>query len=559
MEAKNYDKANSAFLEALELCSTSHKNWRSLAMASEKFADMAVEKNKPATEIIDWTSSAVEGYVKTLKHHLFDSRMYIIKILDLVTKNAKYDKGDELAKAFGECFQGTQVWVWLFWIPQLLNLVLRTQSEYEISKQIMSEIAKLYPQPLFIALRTFYWYYGPNNKSRKIELKSKITSLGKTMYNYLNDQNNTNATKDVIDSVIKELQKRFVVTPEEDLISLIEKGYTMSFREDFRPEKYLDKLWSEFFNTQPEKPYFISKTLRGLFIKDFMDGEGNDAKIVVHPFPVYQEKLKKWKDLLSRRLSLKLSPQSLVEISKKLANFNYRAGMELPGQYLEIDTEPFPEKRVLITRFEPNICQNNKRKIIIRTNTGKRLTYLILENVKAYENPTKTDERINQFKVFMNKIFNFMHPETMRRGIKLGVFKKIIFPFSKLYEDNNQTSLDEIYKIACSEYGIDPDTATCLLTRDIKLLMKQKPEGTLNIEPDEIKAKVKECNQYMRRLVDPDYLANHLKSILKSVDEYFMFRKQFSNYYASNSFLTYAFKLNDNTHSNIRICTRQGR
>ena len=121
-------------------------------------------------------------------------------------------------------------------------------------------------------------------------------------------------------------------------------------------------------------------------------------------------------------------------------------------------------------------------------------------------------------------------------------------------------SLDEIYKVACAEIGIDPDAATCLLTRDMKgELAKKDDESIQNLEPHEITEKVKECNKYMRNLVNSDYLSNHYKSILKTIDEYFMFRKQFSNYYASNSFLTYAMRLFDNTHQNLRICTRHGR
>ena len=87
-------------------------------------------------------------------------------------------------------------------------------------------------------------------------------------------------------------------------------------------------------------------------------------------------------------------------------------------------------------------------------------------------------------------------------------------------------SLDEIYKVACAEIGIDPDAATCLLTRDMKgELAKKDDESIQNLEPHEINEKVKECNKYMRNLVNSDYLSNHYKSILKTIDEYFMFRK----------------------------------
>lgn len=179
------------------------------------------------------------------------------------------------------------------------------------------------------------------------------------------------------------------------------------------------------------------------------------------------------------------------------------------------------------------------------------MTFCILSHAKGSEPLTKIDERITQFKVFLNKIFINMHPETMRRGIKLGVFKKVIFPYTKLLENNNLNSLDEIYKVACSEYGIDPDTANCLFTRDLKELIKKKSDYT--ITPEEFSQKVKECNVYMRKLIETDYLSRHFRNILKTADDYFMFRKQFSNYYATNSFLTYALKLNENNHQNIKI------
>ena len=178
--------------------------------------------------------------------------------------------------------------------------------------------------------------------------------------------------------------------------------------------------------------------------------------------------------------------------------------MELPGQYLEIDTEPFPERKILIARFEPNIFIGglNKNRIIIRANTGKRYMYSTLKNTKAYEYPTKTDERLTQFKVFLNKIFKYEHPETMRRGVKLGVYNKIILPYIKLTEENNLSTLDEIYKIACAEYGIDNDAATWLYTKEMKIdIEKKNIEDRQTISQEEFTEKVKLCNKWMRRII----------------------------------------------------------
>jgi hypothetical protein len=218
----------------------------------------------------------------------------------------------------------------------------------------------------------------------------------------------------------------------------------MSFDENIKLRKFIDRICEQFLDNQKEKPFF--NNIEKIFKKDLLVNLDNKLD-----FLEVQNKLKKWKDILSRRISLISTPSSLVEISEKLANFNYKSGIELPGQYLEIETEPFPEKRILISRFEPNIFSggiNKRKKIIIRTNTGKRLMFAILYNhVRLYSNGLVSDERITQFKVFLNKIFSYMHPESMRRGVKLGIFKKIVFPNTKLYEENNLNFIDEIYKI----------------------------------------------------------------------------------------------------------------
>ena len=225
-----------------------------------------------------------------------------------------------------------------------------------------------------------------------------------------------------------------------------------------------------------------------------------------------------------------------------------------------LDSEPFLNTRVLVTKFETKVSQNSGKRIIIRTNSGKRLTYSIKNNLRALENPTKIDEKLTQFKVFMNKIFMHMYPETMRRGIRFGVNKKIMFPFTKLCEDYGLSSMNEVYEIACSHSGLDPDASNVLFSRDLKQILKKKVgDGIPTLEKSEIDHATKECNTYMRRLIEEGYLSNHFKNLLRTVDEFFMFRKQFTNYYASNSYLTHCFKLNKNTLKNLMICTEHGR
>lgn len=229
----------------------------------------------------------------------------------------------------------TQMWVWIFWIPQLLEFILKTNTDYQIATIVLSNIAKHYPQPMFYALRLYFWYRTKEGKHKIPEIKTRMNTLGKKLYNIMNSVSISQNIKEVIDGVIKQLSKRFVNNKEEELLNVLESGYYRSLMKDFRVQSFFMRVWTDLL-VKHEKDDFIGKTLKKQFIKDFMDPDSEEPKIAEYPLHYFQEKLKKWKDILSRRLTLKGAPKNLIEISKDLANFNYKLGMELPGQYLEL-------------------------------------------------------------------------------------------------------------------------------------------------------------------------------------------------------------------------------
>ena len=51
----------------------------------------------------------------------------------------------------------------------------------------------------------------------------------------------------------------------------------------------------------------------------------------------------------------------------------------------------------------------------------------------------------------------------------------------------------------------------------------------------------------------------YYKHSIKTMDEYFMFRKQFTQYYASNAFISHVLRLNDHSPSNLKICSRHAK
>jgi hypothetical protein len=85
-------------------------NWRSLASASETYIEMlkTTPKEKDLNYsklIVDWACTSIEAYLKTLKYHLFNSRMYIAKIFDIIAQNVQFDADDDILKVFDNKFQ----------------------------------------------------------------------------------------------------------------------------------------------------------------------------------------------------------------------------------------------------------------------------------------------------------------------------------------------------------------------------------------------------------------------------------------------------------------------
>ena len=135
---------------------------------------------------------------------------------------------------------------------RVLSLMLQKQWCQKLQSSILST--------LFVALRMFYWYPGVNNKNNcnnKPDSKAKVSYLGKYLFTLINEQSNT--IKDTIDTFIKELEKGFSISMEEELYSVIEKGYSLSFNNDFKPDKYLEKLWGGFFEGRNNLSDFVGK------------------------------------------------------------------------------------------------------------------------------------------------------------------------------------------------------------------------------------------------------------------------------------------------------------
>jgi len=139
------DEANDAFGTALYFDIRSAKAWAKWGRYND---DLFKEEPRSLEKAANAMSCYLEaaGLYKSAK-----SRKLLSRILWLLSLD---DGEGRLVKAW-EQFKGeTPVWYWITFIPQLLNNLSRTPNEAEIAHQLLSKLAKTYPQALYFQLRT---------------------------------------------------------------------------------------------------------------------------------------------------------------------------------------------------------------------------------------------------------------------------------------------------------------------------------------------------------------------------------------------------------------------
>ena len=91
----------------------------------------------------------------------------------------------------------------------------------------------------------------------------------------------------------------------------------------------------------------------------------------------------------------------------------------------------------------------------------------------------------------------------------------------------------------------------------MRKIYDRKPDSEKQeIKEEDQKMIINKVNKFMRKIIDKNYLTKYFKNAIKTMDEYYMYRKQFTQYYATNCFLTYILNLTENTPSSIKICLK---
>ncbi|WPG98564.1 Hypothetical protein R9X50_00135600 [Acrodontium crateriforme] len=139
------DDAHDAFGTALFFDIKLPKAWAEWG----RYSDYLFKEDPSNLEL---AGNAISCYLEAAgQYKSSKSRKLLSRILWLLSLD---DAQGSLAKVFGN-FKGDQPWwYWVTFIPQLLNNLSRTDGEANIAHQILTNLAKTYPQALHFQLRT---------------------------------------------------------------------------------------------------------------------------------------------------------------------------------------------------------------------------------------------------------------------------------------------------------------------------------------------------------------------------------------------------------------------
>ena len=128
---------------------------------------MYIENKSP-----EWATSALSYYLNSICFKLSKSKLIIPKVLFLITNEAlmesqfsvgKYDQ-KSILETFEKFVDQLPVWIWIFWLPQIMNLLGRTDHEIKIGDYLLKRLSSLYPQTVFYYLLRMVDYYKESCK-----------------------------------------------------------------------------------------------------------------------------------------------------------------------------------------------------------------------------------------------------------------------------------------------------------------------------------------------------------------------------------------------------------
>ena len=498
------DEANDAYGTALYYEIRLPKAWAEWGFYNDqKFQAEPSNMEAGAAAVSCYLEAA--GVYKNAKSRKFLSRVLWLLSID--------DAEHKISQAF-EGFKGeTPTWYWITFIPQLLTSL--SSHEARLTKQVLTKIAKQYPQSLFFQLRTtredLLAIKKTQDQKQERMNKSKPqqsppmkqgspnanqgTGSGKSSRpNTANGDNTPNReqAKDPdskgnepekvetkkpweyadelmltlktqfpllsmsMETIVDAIQKNFKCPPDEDayrlIVALLNDGLNYIHRQHMAyAQNYVLPAPTE-ANIRRFAETVLPAHIRPAFEEDFVTKKPTMYE--------YIQRLRIWRDKFEEKLDRRPASQSLELYNHSLSDFRYNKldEVEVPGQYLQHRDRN--QDFVRIDRFCPNvdlvrINGFSHRRLKIRGHDGSLHSFAVQHPAARH---SRREERVLQLFRIFNSILA-KRKESRRRNLSFNL--PLIVPFAGslrlVQDDATYISLQSVYEDYCRRNSVVKD------------------------------------------------------------------------------------------------------
>nr|POE87354.1 transcription-associated protein 1 [Quercus suber] len=597
------DEAHDAFGTALFFDIKLPKAWAEWG----RYSDYLFKEEPNNLEL---AGNAISCYLEAAgQYKSAKSRKLLSRILWLLSLD---DTDATLAKVYGS-FKGDQPWwYWVTFIPQLLNNLSRTEGEANIAHQILTNLAKTYPQALHFQLRTSHDDMQVIRKSQALkeqrEKAAKAAKLGGDATKQESPAGGENAatgsrpgtatggdiqmggTDDApakeagddskaseppkpkkpwehtealvvtlrtafpllyasMEALVDQIQKHFKCPPDEDAYRLI-----VALLNDAL--SYIGRAPHQFAHdsklpqqTEANITRFAESILPPHIRKAFEIDFVSKKPTMFE----YIQKLRKWRDKLAEKLDRRPSTFHLAE-STHLSGFRFVwfDEVEVPGQYLQHKDKN--QDFVRIERFLPVVdlvrsVAGCHRRLKIRGHDGSIHPFAIQHPAPRH---SRREERILQlFRIFNSTLAKKKQSRRRNLQFHLPVMVPLSPQIRMIQDDASYVTLQGVYEDYCRRNDLDKDEPTMFTMEKLRSITPQKQDQYLN-------TRLESLNYVQQRYVPKDVVRQYFAATFPTFDAFWLFRRQFSYQLAALTFITFTMHMTQRHPSKIAIARRTG-
>lgn len=511
------------------ICMQNHRAWESLG----RFYEQGYEETRSTR----YNAYALNAFMHAATYMLRKSKLYVPKVLLCLANDA----GELPAKLlFKEVCEVMPVWPWIYWIPQLIGNLGRTESEREAAKAMLEKIAVLYPQALFVLLK---------NGQKIVETNKEAMDAVKDVLAKLQEHG---AVCKYVEKILNELERKVLVTATREAELLLSLKHLYSLSTPLISAQTLTSAFALLTRTffGPESP--LNAAYSAKFLADFAP-----PALASRPVPDSLRRLRNWVDFLTTKANLEARSTALGEYSAELAGMQPRYVEMFGANYVD-ECEPTPEQTVYVASVDTKVeKQYQQTRVSFRgTNCRDYAYYLQLNNIEGELSRVAgrtvisegTEMLIKQARDYLNGIFS-CDRFTMQRGAKL--YSPFIFNWGQMKLSLGNTkvvSMETLHETFLIERSFHPNHATLMYFARVADAGEERKQ--------EVR---REIVREMRTVLPSHVLSSYLHRLLISPEELFAYKKQFTKQLAGQGVFTHLLNLSFKSLDSLVFCKNKGR